>query len=203
MLEWADVWKVVLGFASSMVLIWIKELLVHRRKLKGMRKTLWSMMEFESDLEEFLGALDRIRTSVAEGKLRLVAFDIPEGITSAAEELARLEPKSAYVYNDLQSHAEIVRNGISSLRDFIKHLAVSTAESSNEQRLRNVIVGQASILKGDRLNLGQAELRLMRHLKDNDAGLNQSTVDKLETALAKFQKDDYAKIFDVVAEEAR
>ena len=56
MLEWADVVRIALGFASSLILIGIKELFVHHRQVVTIRKSLWNMMEFESDLESFIGA---------------------------------------------------------------------------------------------------------------------------------------------------
>jgi hypothetical protein len=188
MFEWSDVWKIALGFASSLILMWVKEIFVHHRQVAGLRKSLWSMMEFESDLEVFIGALDRMKTSISEGNLRLVAFDVPKSITRAAEELAHLEPKSAYVYNDLHSHAEIVRNGLSFLRDLIKSLSTMRPNPDDEVRLRDAIIGQICILKNDRLNLGQAELRVLKHIKGHQHGLNQSTMDRMETALGKFQK---------------
>lgn len=196
MLEWADVWKILLGFTSSVGLIWTKELVVHRRRLGGMRKSLWSMMEFESDLEAFMGAVERIKESVADGNLRLVAFDIPRGITSAADELARLEPQSAYIYNDLQSAAEIVRTGIAFLRDLTKHLSTMKPSDEDEVRLRRAIRGQASILKGDRLNLAAAELRVLKHLRTRQGKFSQSTIDRVESAVGKFTKDDYESLFE-------
>ena len=195
MLEWADVWKIALGFASSLILIWAKELFVLHRQVVGLRKSLWSMMEFESDLEDFVGALERMKTSISQGNMRLVAFDIPKSITAAAEELAHLESKSAYIYNDLQSHAEIVKNGLAFLKDLIKSLSTMRPNPEDEVRLRKAIIGQISILKGDRLNLGKAELRVMRHIKEHQSGLNQSTIDRMDTALGKFQKDDYDQLF--------
>ena len=195
MLGWADVWKILLGFVFSVILIWLKELVVHHLQVTGLRKSLWSMMEFESDLEDFMGALERMKVSILQGNMRLVAFDIPKGITSAAEELAHLEPKNAYVYNDLHSSAEIVKNGLSFLRDLIKSLATMKPDPDDEARLRKVIVGQISILKGDRLNLGRAELRVMRYIKLHQAKSNQATIDRMDAALGKFQKDDYDHLF--------
>ncbi|HYG65074.1 MAG TPA: hypothetical protein VEL74_21000 [Thermoanaerobaculia bacterium] len=186
MLEWADVWKILLGFASSLILIWIKELFVHYRQVVGLQKSLWSMMEFESDLEEFLAALERMKASISEGNMRLVAFDVPKSITSAAEELAHLEPKNAYIYNDLQTHAEIVRSGLTLLRELLKSLATMKPNPDDEIRLRKAIIGQVDILRSDRLSLGRAEVRVMEHIKGCHPGLNKATVDKMNIALAKF-----------------
>src|SRR5262245_25350594 len=186
--------KIVLGFASSLILLWIKEIYVHRRQVVGMGKSRWSRMEFESDLEDFVSTLERMKTAIHRGNIMLVAFDIPKSITSAAEDLAHLEPKNAYVYNDLLSHAEIIRNGLAFLRDLIKSLSTMKPNPDDEARLRRAIIGQLMILKNDRLNLGVAELRVVKYIKEHHSGFGQSTIDKMETALSKFQKYDHNKL---------
>lgn len=186
MLEWGDVWKIVLGFASSLILMWLKELFVHYRQVVGLQKSLWSMMEYESDLETFLGALERMKVSISEGNLRLVAFDVPKSVTSAAEELAHLEPKNAYIYNDLHSQSELVRSGLTLLRELLKSLAIMKPNPDDELRLRKAIIGQIEILRGDRLNLGRSEVRVMEHIKSCHPRLNKATVDKMKSGLGKF-----------------
>lgn len=104
-------------------------------------------------------------------------------------------PHTTYIYNDLHSHAEIVRSGLSFLRDLIKSLSTMKPCPDDELRLRMAIVGQASILKGDRLNLAKAELRVMKHIRSHHTGFNQSTIDRLDIALGKLPKDDYDKLF--------
>lgn len=89
LLTWADVFKLCVPFAFSLVLIWAKLSYENRRERKAKQAFLWRTISSEQPnftvaLEEF----QKIAKAAELDMIRIVAFDVPSNVSTFADRLA-------------------------------------------------------------------------------------------------------------------
>jgi hypothetical protein len=179
-LTWADVAKVCAPFAFAFVLMCAKIRIENRSERKAKQGALWrSISDAQKELIGTFGTIGRIISKAKDGKVVIVAFDIPASACNFANRLAELDPTNADVYISYSSHIQIVLRGIEYLKS-LNTAHIQSLEGEVRQRIAMAIVAQASALRDDLLTLTSRELDVLKAIHQANPKFDRQIIEKEE-----------------------
>lgn len=189
LLTWNDTIKVVFGFVSSAMLVWVGIVLRSYFRKKILKRSVWNVLKNHTSLNGWLAALDEMCAASEGGNAYAISFDISLPLSKLVSELASLDPLKSDLYYDLLGREEVVRRGLRKINELQIEFVKARKDDANNWpqeniSLRKMISSQCGALRADVVAMYQAQLELMKYIeiKRNDA---VDPVDALEKALNK------------------
>lgn len=193
LLSWADVFKIVAGFLTSALLLWLGLLAKDQYRKKTLKRSVWNIFKHQTSLDSWINALNGMCQSAKEGNAYAISFDISLPLSSLVSELASIDPLKSDIYYDLLGKEEVVRQGLSKLNLLQMELVKRRTEESQWKHenvsIRSMIQGQCSALREDVVAMYESQLVLMRYIeiKRDDA---VCPIDNLEKSLDRVKKPE-------------
>ena len=193
LLSWNDTIKIVLGFVSSALLVWLGVFIRARLRKRILKRSVWNVLKNHTSLDGWLMALDEMCTAANGGNAYTISFDVSVPLSKLVSELAALDPLKSDIYYDLLGWEEVVRKGLKKINELQMELAKSRTDgidwSTENISLRKMISSQCDVLRRDVISMYSAQLDLMKYIQiqRNDA---VDPVETLEKSLSKTSKTD-------------
>lgn len=190
LLTWTDILKIVIGFLTSAILLWLGVLAKDYFRKKMLKRSVWNVLKNQTSLDSWMNALDDMCSAADDGNAYAISFDISIPLSNLISELASIDPLKADIYYDLLGTEEVVRQGIKKLNDLQMELVTRRTDGNNWKNenisIRKMIQSQCTALRKDVISMYGAQLDLMRHIqiKRDDS---VSPIMSLEKALNKLQ----------------
>ena len=175
LLTWADVAKLLAGFAISLLLIWAKSEGERVLRLRTLKRSAWNVAKHHTSFESWLHDLDATESQERQGGVWLSSVDLSEHYSAIIAELSQLDPKNSDIYIGYLSAEQVVRNGferLDALRlELIKARKTSPASVDDAPSIRKGLVGQCIALKSDLRTMAERELEVLEliQVKRDDA----------------------------------
>jgi len=197
-ITWLDIFKLLSGFAASLVLIWAKSEGERIFRIRTLKRSAWNVAKHHTDYRELLVDLDEVSSCAEEGMAWISSVNLSSQYSAIVAELSSLDAKNSEIYVSYLSAEEVVRCGyeqLSKLRlEFIKARAHAPALPEECISLRGAMRAQCSAIRKDLCYLAQQELELLALVRitrtdaiDPIPQLKQ-TIDELKSSNSKDNK---------------
>mgnify|MGYP000240208507 CR=1 FL=1 len=202
LLKWSDILKIVIGFCISIALMWFKEVFETKRQIRSNKESLWEILTYSADfgLTSIVGYCDRLLDSLSKGTIKLAAIDIPDVLRELSIDLASLDSKNSYLFNEFASDLQLVKEGVLFLKslqiELIKSRDCPIESGVNPEAIKRAMMGQCKILASDRIRLAEKEKKLILHL-EKELGKGSKESDKISTSI-KSANESLEKLTDKV-----
>ena len=188
---WLDIFKLLSGFAASLVLIWIKSEGERILRIRVLKRSVWNVAKHHTNYASILKDLDDVSSSAKAGMAWISSVNLSTHYSELIGELSSLDAKNSETYISYLSAEDVVRCGydqLSKLRfEFIKTRSQAPALPTECLSLRSAIPAQCKAIRQDLCNLAQQELDLLglvcaRRAKATDDPIKklQRTIEELE-----------------------
>lgn len=191
LLTWTDVLKIIIGFMTSAILIWLGALFKDYFRKRTLKRSVWNVLKNQTSFDSWMSCLDGMCAAADEGNAYAISFDISIPLSNLISELASIDPLKSDIYYELLGAEEVVRQGLNKLNALQMELVKRRTDGANWENenisLRKMIQGQCSVLKSDVVSMYEAQLDLMKYIqiKRDDS---VSPIDTLQKALNKQSK---------------
>jgi hypothetical protein len=193
LIEWSDIIKLLIAFATSLLMIWAKSEGERWLRIRVLKRSAWNVAKHHTDFRQFLDDLDATALQAANGRVWISSVDFSEHYSAIISELSKLDSKHSDFYLNYLSAERVVANGYKQLIEMRMHLIKSrkTLPSPPEEdaSVKSAISAQCLALKKDLQVMAQYELELLRliEIRVSDA-VNpirqlENTLAMLDTAL--------------------
>lgn len=175
LLFWADILKIVIGFLTSAILLWLGVLVKDYFRKKTVKRSVWNVLKNQTSLDSWVNALGGMCSAAEEGNAYAISFDISMPLSTLISELASIDPLKADIYYELLGREEVVRQGLKTLNELQMELVKRRTDGKNWKEenisIRKMIQGQCTALRQDVISMYDAQLDLMRYIqiKRNDS----------------------------------
>lgn len=195
LLTWPDVLKIVIGFITSAVLIWLGSLLKDYFRKRTLKISVWNALKHQISLDSWMSSLDDMCAAANEGNAFAISYDISIPLSTLISELASIDPFKSDIYYSLLGKEEVARQGLNKLNvlqmELVKRRTDENISNWKDENvsLRRMIKSQCSALKSDIIAMYEAQLDLMKYIQTT--GYNSdSPIDALQIALKKHSNED-------------
>lgn len=185
LLTFADVLKLIITFLFALILIWAKVFYEERQERRHKNEHLWRGIK--QGFDNCIKGIDALNTTLDYLNKDVIVFfglDIPQTLTDYSKRLSELENKKSHLYSDYFSKAEILRKDHNFLQTILSQAAFQDLKDANVgERIKKAIQSQINAMKGDFIELTNAELELMRYIHAKYQKNNKQDIEKMEQTL--------------------